>query len=368
MNFIYLLCGLLERKVTKMTSFWVYVIVEIPLPLFLALLASAGVGLTGCCVLKPSKLVRIMFPFVKRKGHDTVVFGFALSRPGIYLLYFLMLQVVFLTTFIFLSAFVEVSYTYNPYSDLDCYFFSNFSKVELSPEEALTLEEHIQCFSWKFNIGGAMGQATGTLAFTWLISAILIWVLVHLSHSTFVHIKSKKLLHCCGYCFLGAVIRIAIIAFAVTLILITVFISSRHWLSILNAIEIGVFCILLILFGLFLFHTTKKTVTLESYYRDKVLPDIEEKEAETDGVAQEQSLRKKWSIDKGQPPLRLDLLEEMAELECKKALASKTASNIDEEEMKSVVMTAYVKVMQGPNSDEGMPTEQNGDTTEALNL
>ena len=112
----------------------------------------------------------------------------------------------------------------------------------------------------------------------------------------------------------------------------------------------------------------EKTVTLESYYRDKVLPDIEEKEAETDGVAQEQSLRNKWSIDKGQPPLRLDLLEEMAELECKKALASKTASNIDEEEMKSVVMTAYVKVMQGPNSDEGMPTEQNGDTNETPNL
>ena len=155
-----------------MTSFWVYIIVEIPIPLFLALLVSTIVGLAGCWALKPDKLVRIMFPFLKKKpsGHTYMFSHFELSKADKYLSYFLMLQVVFLTTFIFLSAFVETSYTYNPYDNIDCYF----SKVELSPEEALKPEEHIQCYTWQFNIGGAVGQATGTLAFTWLVSSVLI--------------------------------------------------------------------------------------------------------------------------------------------------------------------------------------------------
>ena len=49
-----------------MTSFWVYIIVEIPVPLFIALLVSIGVGLVGCHALEPNKLVRIMFLFLKR--------------------------------------------------------------------------------------------------------------------------------------------------------------------------------------------------------------------------------------------------------------------------------------------------------------
>ena len=241
-----------------MTSFWVYIIVEIPVPLFIVLLVSIGVGLAGCHALEPNKLVRIMFPFLKKKpsGHTYMFSQFELSSADKKLCYFMMLQVVFQTTFIFLSAFVKTSYTYNPYDDIDCYFFSNLSKVEVSPQEALKLEEHIQCFTWQFNIGGAVGQATGTLAFTWLVSSVMIWIFVHLNHNYNSHegkskkgYKSHELESKKSYLFLGVVIRITITAFTVILMIITVIVTHKGWISFLSAIEIGAFSFLVVSFA-----------------------------------------------------------------------------------------------------------------------
>ena len=243
-----------------MTSFWVYIIVEIPVPLFIAMLVSIGVGLAGCHALEPNKLVRIMFPFLKKKpsGHTYMFSNFELSSADKKLCYFMMLQVVFQTTFIFLSAFVKTSYTYNPYDDIDCYFFSNLSKVEVSPQEALKLEEHIQCFTWQFNIGGAVGQATGTLAFTWLVSSVMIWIFVHLNHNASYKESNCKRKY---YFFLAAVIRITIIAFAVILMIITVIFTHKGWISFLSAIEIGAFCFLVVSFAVIPIVATKKLKT-----------------------------------------------------------------------------------------------------------
>ena len=123
------------------------------------------------------------------------------------------------------------------------------------PQEALKLEEHIQCFTWQFNIGGAVGQATGTLAFTWLVLSVIIWIFVHLNHNTWYKESNCKRKF---YFFLAAVIRITIIAFAVILMIITVIFTHKGWISFLSAIEIGTFCFLVVSFAVIPIVATKK--------------------------------------------------------------------------------------------------------------
>lgn len=52
---------------------------------------------------------------------------------------------------------------------------SSHCMVETRPEEALRLENKVVCFQFHVNVAKAMGQASGTLAFLWILSSIMTW-------------------------------------------------------------------------------------------------------------------------------------------------------------------------------------------------
>uniref|UniRef100_A0A1X7UFF5 Uncharacterized protein n=1 Tax=Amphimedon queenslandica TaxID=400682 RepID=A0A1X7UFF5_AMPQE len=165
-----------------MVSHMGYQIISIIVPLALASLASIAVLIAGG-ILKPNKVVRIIVPFAKKKVDDNdqiTVFGYKLKDREIAILFVTVLLVIFLATYIFASSFTDISFKYNPYDTFDCFFANNDSFVQVTPEEALILEDKVVCFTVNFNIGKSMGQATGTLAFSWIFSAIMTWISIKL--------------------------------------------------------------------------------------------------------------------------------------------------------------------------------------------
>ena len=164
-----------------MLSYIEYQLISLMLPIAIGLLSSIAVFIGGL-ILKPKQLVRLVFPYVKKrtdKNQKTVLmFHYKLSNLEVGILFSIVLLVVFSATFIFVSSFTQVSYKYNPYDSFDCFFTSNDSLVESSPEEALELEESVICFNVKFNIARAMGEASATLAILWIFSSIMTWISV----------------------------------------------------------------------------------------------------------------------------------------------------------------------------------------------
>ena len=168
------------------TQFW--------LPIIGSAAVAGGMGLAGRS-LKVEKAVRIMFPHINKHGNKTVMFGFILKEPYIYALFIIMLLNVFFTTIVFWLHIVIVRSTkYNPYDDFQCFYSSNHCRVELSPEEALTLKEDVDCFAWTLNIGGAVGQATGTLLLAWVVVSVVTWIILKASHRMMKMTKDKC--HC----------------------------------------------------------------------------------------------------------------------------------------------------------------------------
>ena len=164
-------------------SYVEYQIISIVIPVVLAVSSSIAV-IVGGLRLGLDKVVRKVFPYVKKKVEGTEtwidVFGYHLSKWEILILFLIVLLVVFYATYIFFSSFTDISYKYDPYDPFDCFFYSNKSLVQATPDEALILEENVLCFTVNFNIGRAMGQTTGTLAFSWIFSSVVIWISIEL--------------------------------------------------------------------------------------------------------------------------------------------------------------------------------------------
>ena len=172
-----------------MPSYWIYWSIFFFLPPALAILTSAiivAIAIAAHRIYTPDKLVRLLLPYVKRRGDDNVVFGFVLSIYNIYVLLWVVVEVVFYTMWVFWFNIILIyPNNSNPHAvyscEVNCFYLSNYSKIELSTAERLTLEEAIKCFAINFNIAGAMSQATGILAFTWILVAILTWMLLNVN-------------------------------------------------------------------------------------------------------------------------------------------------------------------------------------------
>lgn len=186
------------------TSNWIYssLIFFLP-PVFAFLISAVLVVIVGFCFHKPdtvkirrchvykpdpNKLVRLIFPYIKRKDDNNVMFGFILTKYHNWVLLWVAIEVVFYTIWTFwFNIIITYSNNNNPHAvysyEINCFYLSNYSKVELSTAERLTLEETIKCFAINSNIAGAMSQATGILAFTWILVAILTWTMLKINHS-----------------------------------------------------------------------------------------------------------------------------------------------------------------------------------------
>ena len=207
--------------------------------------------IVGCCFLTPDKLVRIAFPYIKRKGINTVVFGFLLSKSNIRGLLWISAWVVSLINLTFWSqTFITLySYNNNPYSasviQLDCFYINNNTLVT---EE--TPQEDIVCFAINSNLGGAMGHITGVLALAWIVVAIVTRILLKVHYKIITCIKNNN--SCCiklthYICFLFIIIEILRIILFISIILKLTFYFKydQQWLYHVLTPEFNLFSLIL---------------------------------------------------------------------------------------------------------------------------
>lgn len=306
-----------------MTSYWTYMTVQFLLPPIFAILTTIGVIVIGCCVLKQDKLVRIIFPYIKKKNQNTIMFGFILSRGYICLLFAIILLIVFITVLIFwIHLFVETSHTYN--QKFDC-FFDNKTRVEFSPEEAMAMD-NISCYTWNFNIIQALGQATETIAIAWIFVSTVTWVMLKLSHKVKKRIKNAKnrkerLVGYFGY-FIMAIIQVTIYIVPIVMIITA---TTSFTYNEISDIEIPLFGVILVSSG---------TVFWCTCFIKKEPESLEECCRKAMNMSQNENMKMSQEDQKV-------LLIEMAEFECKILIASKANSYISEEERRTIAEIAY---------------------------
>ena len=193
-----------------------------------AVIALVVAGIMIYCLR--GKTVRIVFPYIKKHGNYTVAFGFILKN-GLIISHYSYVCFIFATVaHIFSNSFfLKTSTQYNPY-DFDCFYDNGTEVGQLTPEEAK--EERVTCFAWSFGIGEAVGEATGTLALTWIIASTLIYVTLNCSFKfkKFCNNKEKRKLEICGACALVlAGLTIYMVYFGV--IIFILFAKSKKWIS-----------------------------------------------------------------------------------------------------------------------------------------
>ena len=187
-----------RRQATRMASYSAYRWIFLLLPPTLSAIITAIFTAAGWYFFQIKELLCNMFPYIERNQANFVAFGFILSKFTIKMLCIMMVGDVFCTAWVFWSnVLVQYSDDYNPYVaithnsiEFDCFFINNDSVAELGSEKALYSEEDITCFAINFNVGGAMGQATGTLAFAWVIVYCETWLALHVSH--YIRQRSNK--------------------------------------------------------------------------------------------------------------------------------------------------------------------------------
>ena len=179
-----------RRQATRMASYSAYRWIFLLLPPTLSAIITAIFTAAGWYFFQIKELLCNMFPYIEREQASFVAFGFILSKLTIKMLCIMMVGDVFCTMWVFWSnVLVQYSDGYNPYVaithnsyEFDCFFINNDSVAELGSEKSLYSEEDITCFAINFNVGGAMGQATGTLAFAWVIVYCETWLALRVSH------------------------------------------------------------------------------------------------------------------------------------------------------------------------------------------
>ena len=196
---INLLLTLEQHIVNKMASVGMFFAIFIAVPITIAIIIGVIVGLVGCCVIKPGKLVRIIYPYIRRNGKNTVVFGFILGKWHVYGFFWGVIWIIYQVTVTFCTNILIIYANNNPYSatsvELEC-FYDNGSIAELTAIERLELNKNIICFAINYNIAGAMGQATSALAMGWIITSVLTWIILKLNYKITKRIKNTKKLEC----------------------------------------------------------------------------------------------------------------------------------------------------------------------------
>ena len=199
-------------------------------PLALGGIAFIVAVIMICCLR--GKTVRIIYPYIKKHGNYTVAFGFILKKGLIISHYQHICYMCFIVTYIFFSSFLlKTSRQYNPYDYFDCFYNNGTEVGQLTPEEAMRLEERVICFAWNLDIGEAAGQATGILALTWIAVSALIYITLHcgLIVKKCRNNKERRKLGICGTCAL-VLAGLAIYIVCLGAIISTIFAIEKKWI------------------------------------------------------------------------------------------------------------------------------------------
>ena len=177
-----------------------------------------------------SKAVRIIYPYIKKHGNYTVAFGFILKKWQIIFHYVHVGIVFYIVVYIFFDSFLlKTSTWYNP--NVNC-FYDNGTKVgQLTSEEALRLKDGVTCFTWNIDIGEAVGEVTGTFAFTWVVVSVMIYAQLKcgLGVKKYLNSKKRRKLGVCGkytIALVGLIIYIVCVG-AIISILVAI---SKEWI------------------------------------------------------------------------------------------------------------------------------------------
>ena len=321
------------------------------------------VGRTRC--YPPDKMMRIIFPYIRKSGNHNVIYGFII--PNIKLHFYYMVYIVALTLLDMLfNAVITTSNRYNPYDDLDCFGYckkGSIIKVESEEQAEMDNVTDIRCYGWNTDIAGGIGHAAALLTLSWVFVSIALWVKLNLFHKAKNGIKNgptcfKKALGWCG--------RVILILVQVFLIVCTIgaIIGScvsviKNNLPIKEFLEIGLISSIL-LSGLFVSPGQKKAKTLADCCKEAVEDNKGQKEDALNSI----KIRLKERVQDHQ--IQVDLLVELAELECKKALADiyyygieQEKDTVSEDEMKTITQVAYRKILPPDDQTSSDESAQN---------
>ena len=342
-----------------------YIAAQSVLGLVGPLIVVLGMILAGV-LLKPDKLVRTMFPYINKHGNNTVMFGFIIKDTYIIFLFVIMLINIYFTMAIFFAHVLIVrSETYNPLGGFDCFDENGEEINSTTIEEAFELRKSnrtIECYAWQLNIAGAVGQATGTLLFSWAVVSVVTWIILKthkkISKSKYEQVKNYK------NHILGA-IQLGIYMIPAAMTASTAVLRSLRVLSLLNYLELLAFCIVLWASTMVLHcFLTEELETIEELIDEKVKKkvDIEQRTDSNEGAGEiitrkDITTTYKENIKK--------LIEEMAELESKRAVTDKVAVYL-EEDMKTVTKEAFCRVRKIIKKDTESPLATAEGTSNAI--
>ena len=297
------------------------------------------------------KLVRTMFPYIKRDGMNTVMFGFIISDTYIIVLFIIMLINVYFTMAIFfVNVLITQSNAYNPFEDFDCFYTNG---EEINPE---TIEEvfelrksnrTIECYAWQLNIAGAVGQATATLLFSWAVVSVVTWIILN-AYEKMLN-GENELLKKQKICLF--ILQICVYIIPVGLAILISVLLSNNIISPFSFFEALGFCFILFASSFVCWGWIK----IEPQKIDEIIENLVNKNIDPEKVQdedQENILRK----DEMDMEKIKELTKEVAILKCKKAVVSKVAIHITNEDINTIASTAFDEVIR----NEVKSNEQQG--------
>ena len=244
--------------------------------------AAAIVAVIVICCLR-GKTVRIIFPYIKKHGNYTVAFGFVLKEWLIISHFLYVVLIFFAVAYIFFDSFLlKTSIQYNPYDYFDCFYNNGTEIGQLTPEEAMRLEERVTCFAWNLDIGEAAGEATGTLALTWIAVSAMIYAQLHCGFivKKCLNNKERRKLGICGTCAL-VLAELSIYITCYGAILLTVIAMSKEWIPDYASrfqlyLQIALFVTTLLTTTLYAYDVTKEPENCTDFCQKVVKTNAEE--------------------------------------------------------------------------------------------
>ena len=257
-------------------------------PLAFAVAAAIVAVIVICCLR--GKAVRIVFPYITKHGNYNVAFGFILKKRQIRLHYLYVCFIFYIVAYIFCdSLLLKISTQYNPYDYFNCFYDNGTEVGQLTPEEAMRLEDRVRCFAWNIDIGEAAGEATGILALTWIAMSVLIYAQLHCGFivKKCFNNKEKRKLGICGACAL-ALAELSIYIACYGAIPLTVIAIRKEWIpeyvsSTQLYFQIALFVTTLLTTTLYVYDVTKKPEKCTDFCQKVVQANAEEP-AELHGI------------------------------------------------------------------------------------
>ena len=329
--------------IIAMTTREGYIAAQSVLGLVGPLFVVFGMFVAGMCLKPcPDKLVRTMFPYINRHGTQTVMFGFIIDKVYIIFLFVIILVNIYFTMAIFFAHVVIVrSETYNPFGGFECFDENRDEINSTTMTEAFELRRSnrtIECYAWQLNMAGAVGQATGTLLFSWAVVSVVTWIILKtnkiISRRKYKEYKNHIL----------GVIQFGIYMIPASMTAVTAVLRSFRVITLLSFLELLAFCIILWVSTMVLHcFLTEELETIEelicNIVKDKVDTEKINKSIEEAGkiiTKKDITTTYKDNIEK--------LIKEMAVLECKKAVINKIYYL--EKDMETVTKAAFCEVRQ----------------------